>query len=87
MASAMLNNAAWAAQQFRNEALLRDARYLRREVVSEVLPFALESVGEAQLRDDEANLLQALGKEASRVAIKSLASLAKIGELDHLGGA
>ena len=73
-------------QDARNEALLRDSRHLGREIVSEVLPFQLDIDKVASLSDEQTVALQALEIEAARIAIESLASLAAIGELDHLGG-
>jgi transketolase N-terminal domain/subunit/transketolase C-terminal domain/subunit len=54
-------------------------------VTSSVLPFRLDLTAE-QLTDAEIATLNALEKKAAATALGSLASLAKINELDHLGG-
>ncbi len=74
-------------QQYdRNHDLLAHTRYLSDRVASKVVPFRLQ-VGEGtSLNQDENRVLTALQIEAARTAISSLASLAEIGELDHLGG-
>ncbi len=73
------------AQQARNEQLIRDSKYMRSRVASSVLPLQLKA-GLSAIASDQKNALQALEIEAARIAIKSLGSLAKINELDHLGG-
>lgn len=56
------------------------------EVVrSEVLPFALDLSGGA-LADEQDRALAGLEKTAATIAIESLISLAKINDIDHLGG-
>ncbi len=81
----MASLASPAAQAERNNALLASSPYLKDEVRSEVLPFSIDlnadSLSEAQIA-----ALKALEKKAAATALGSLASLAKIGELDHLGG-
>lgn len=78
---------AWETQQARNSALIAGSRYMRKEVASDVLPLHIDvNVTEALTAEQQA-ALQALEVEAATTAIKSLASLAKIKELDHLGGA
>ncbi len=73
------------SQQQRNSALLAGAKYMRPRIESQVLPFSLDMKAH-KLTPDQLHALQALELEAARIAIRSLASLAKIGELDHLGG-
>jgi transketolase len=85
-ATNVARKSAWQAQQERNEALVRASRYMRDSVASNVLPFQIDIRSGAALTDAEAQAANAIGKEAARVAIRSLASLAKINELDHLGG-
>ncbi len=77
---------AWNAQQERNAALIDASTYMREKVVSKVLPLRLDIAHAAQLTEDQRNALSALEVESARTAIKSLGSLAKINELDHLGG-
>ena len=55
------------------------------EVRSEVLPFALDLRAGA-LSDAQNAALAALEKTAATIAIESLISLAKINDIDHLGG-
>ncbi|RMD84542.1 MAG: hypothetical protein D6820_00960 [Lentisphaerae bacterium] len=73
-------------QQERNIKLIQNSRYMRDCVESNVLPFRLDIASEEILSDRQQTILSALEKDAARIAIESLASLAKIGELDHLGG-
>lgn len=69
----------------RNTQLLQATPLMGLEVRSEVLPFTLDfrqpALGAA---DDVA--LAGLEKTAARTAIESLVSLAKVGDIDHLGG-
>ena len=73
-----------AEQAQRNQQLAGAARYLGDSITSQVLPIRVDV--EAALDADVALALEALQIDAARTAIRSLASLAKIGELDHLGG-
>ena len=73
-------------QQEKNDALIAGAKYMRRQVLSDVLPVRLNLRHTTTLSDDQAALLQALEIEAARTAIKTVGSLAKINEVDHLGG-
>ena len=75
-----------ADQQARNAELLGNSHYLRNEVVSSTLPFTIDIANTESLSESQITTLQALEKEAARTAISSLATLAKINELDHLGG-
>jgi transketolase N-terminal domain/subunit/transketolase C-terminal domain/subunit len=77
---------AWNAQQQRNQQLIAKSLYMRPEVVSNVLPLHFDLATKTSLSDAEVLALQSVEIEAARLAVKSLASLAKIGELDHLGG-
>jgi transketolase N-terminal domain/subunit/transketolase C-terminal domain/subunit len=84
----MMNKKAyfWQEQKEKNDALLASSKYLGREIRSQVLPFQLDIAKNADLHEEQKYTIQALEIEAARIAIKSLASLAKINELDHLGG-
>lgn len=73
-------------QKVRNESLLRESKYMRDYVESHVLDFSLPIAEKASLTAEDVATLQALEIESARVALSSLASLAKINELDHLGG-
>lgn len=76
---------ATAAQARRNRKLLTEAQYLGDQIRSSVIPLRLDVSGPA-LTTPQLEALEGLGVETAATAIKSLASLAKIGELDHLGG-
>ena len=73
------------AQDRRNAALLRDTPLLAAEVRSEVLPLTLD-LSKGGLDPDADILLGALEKRAAAIAIESLISLAKVNDIDHLGG-
>jgi transketolase len=72
-------------QQLRNADLLAHTPLAGERLVSATLPFAL-SLEAAELATADAVTLAALEKTAAAIAIKSLASLAKAGDIDHLGG-
>jgi transketolase N-terminal domain/subunit/transketolase C-terminal domain/subunit len=78
--------AATSGQIRRNRKLLADAKYLGERITSKVLPLQIDVAYTTHLSQDQIHGLEALQIEAARTAIESLASLAKIGELDHLGG-
>lgn len=73
------------AQQSRNQSLLASSTYLKGTATSKVLPFQVDLDAPA-LTDEQTAVLNGLEKRAAAIALGSLASLAKIGELDHLGG-
>ena len=72
-------------QAARNHQLLKQTPTLGGEIRSEVLPFAVDLKAPA-LPDDAERALAALEKTAARIAIESLISLAKVNDIDHLGG-
>lgn len=72
-------------QHARNTALLQQTPTMGDAVRSEVLPFAID-VSAGALSDAQNRALGALEKTAARIAIESLISLAKINDIDHLGG-
>jgi transketolase len=74
-----------AEQSRRNAALLAETPLLRHRVESHVLPFSWD-LKSGHLTAEETLQLGALEKVAASIAIKSLISLAKAGDLDHLGG-
>lgn len=80
-------NAAADSQKRRNKKLLSQVRYLGEKITSEVLPLHLDIVRQEALTEDQVHALEAVQILSARTAIRSLASLSKIGELDHLGGA
>lgn len=75
------------AQQQRNRDLIEHSQYMRSRVESKVLPFSIDIVSTESLDRSRVLTLKAIETEAARVALRTLASLAKINELDHLGGA
>jgi transketolase N-terminal domain/subunit/transketolase C-terminal domain/subunit len=72
-------------QQARNQQLLKQTPTLGAAVSSEVLPFAVD-LKATSLPEDADLALGALEKTAATIAIESLISLAKINDIDHLGG-
>jgi transketolase N-terminal domain/subunit len=72
-------------QAARNEQLLRQTPTLGAEVRSEVLPFTLDLTA-SSLPGDTDLALAALEKTAAAIAIESLISLARVNDIDHLGG-
>ena len=78
--------AALAGQKRRNEKLLKDARYLGQRVRSQVLPLQVDIAKDKALSKAQIDALVGLQIASAQTAIRSLGSLAKIGEVDHLGG-
>ena len=72
-------------QERRNATLLANTPLAGRRIESQVLPFALNLAADALTPDLDATLA-ALEKTAATTAIKSLVSLAKANDIDHLGG-
>jgi transketolase N-terminal domain/subunit/transketolase C-terminal domain/subunit len=72
-------------QAARNQQLLKQTPTLGGEIRSEVLPFAVD-LKASTLPGDAEHALAALEKTAARIAIESLISLAKVNDIDHLGG-
>ena len=70
----------------RNDALLKNTHFLGDEIASDVLGLHIDIATTGALGEAEDRALTALQIEGARTAIRSLASLAEIGELDHLGG-
>ena len=73
------------AQQERNAGLVGRTPLVGPRFESNVLPFRLD-LAAAGLGTDENVVLAALEKRAATIAIKTLVSLAQVGEIDHLGG-
>jgi transketolase N-terminal domain/subunit/transketolase C-terminal domain/subunit len=80
------NPSPFELQQKRNEALLAESFYMRRQVVSSVPPLRLDIEQIPRLSDEDIALFEALQIESARIAIESVASLSKINEVDHMGG-
>src|SRR5262245_55273243 len=74
-----------AEQDVRNAALLRATPYCAPRFESKVVPLTLDLAGGA-FTDEHDLAFAALEKEGARTAIEALVSLAKVGDIDHLGG-
>jgi transketolase N-terminal domain/subunit/transketolase C-terminal domain/subunit len=74
-----------AAQGERTDALLKATPTLGASVESKVLPFAFDPLIDSFSSATDTTLA-ALEKRAASIAIRSLISLAKAGDIDHLGG-
>ena len=74
-----------AAQRQRNAGLLAATPLMGARITSAVLPFALDPAAET-LGPADSEALAALEKAAASIAIRSLGSLARAGDIDHLGG-
>ena len=72
-------------QSARNQQLLEQSTTLGESITSEVLPFTIDLKG-ASLPGDAGVTLAGLEKTAASIAIESLISLAKVNDIDHLGG-
>jgi transketolase N-terminal domain/subunit/transketolase C-terminal domain/subunit len=72
-------------QDKRNASLLAGTPFVGQRFESNVLPFRLD-IERGEFTGQDASALAALEKKAATVAIKSLVSLAKAGDIDHLGG-
>lgn len=73
-------------QQQRNQALLADSLYMRRNIVSSVPPLHLDLEQISRLADEDIALFEGLQIESARLAIEAVASLSQINEVDHMGG-
>jgi len=78
-------NIAVKAQNDRNSALLKSSRYTGESFTSKALPFRLD-LNQASLTAPQLAALEALQRRAARIAVKSVAELAKLNEVDHMGG-
>ena len=74
-----------AAQARRNAQLLAATPDIGTDVRSHVVPFTLD-FAHTSLTAEAEMALAALEKDAARIAVESLVSLAKAGDIDHLGG-
>lgn len=74
-----------AEQEARNAALLAHTPHLGERIESHVLPFTLD-LARSEFTGEHEAILSALEKQAARTAIESLASLARVNDIDHLGG-
>lgn len=71
-------------QTARNAELIKSSPNFGQSIESKVLPFYLDI--KSPLGEKEKLVLQALEIDAARISVQALTSLAKINELDHLGG-
>ena len=76
---------AFEEQSARNQQLLKQSTTLGAEIKSAALPFAID-LKAASLSSDAEFALAGLEKTAAAIAIESLISLAKVNDIDHLGG-
>jgi transketolase N-terminal domain/subunit/transketolase C-terminal domain/subunit len=74
-----------AEQDARNASLLAATEYADARVESAVLPLTLD-LSSGTLQPEAELAIAALEKEAARTAIEALVSLAKVNDIDHLGG-
>src|SRR3954466_15923548 len=74
-----------AAQDGRNQKLLSSTKYVGPRFESSVLPLTLD-LGSGDFTAEDDTAFAALEKDAARIAIEALASLAKVNDIDHLGG-
>ncbi len=72
-------------QQKLNADLIKATPFVGKEFTSKVLPFTLDPTS-GELTAEQETILTALEKKAATIAIKALGSLARAGDLDHLGG-
>ena len=72
-------------QDARNASLLRETPYCGPRFESKVLPFTLDLAKDSWTSEYD-ETLGALEKIGARTAIESLASLARVNDIDHLGG-
>jgi transketolase N-terminal domain/subunit/transketolase C-terminal domain/subunit len=79
-------NKAIKAQSDRNQALQTNTRYCGTTFTSSVLPFRLSTDGLPDLPPEQSLILDALERRAARIAVRAVAELAKLNEVDHLGG-
>ena len=74
-----------ADQDRRNAALLAASPTLGADLRSDVLPFVVDPLHDAFSAEIDTTLA-ALEKRAATIAIKSLVSLSRVNDIDHLGG-
>jgi len=74
------------AQTDRNNALLKSSTYTGNSFTSKVLPFKLELGSQSSLSADQVMVLESLQRRAARIAVKAVAELSKLNEVDHMGG-
>jgi len=73
-------------QKKRNESLVANSIYVGDKFKSDVLPFKIDLKNTKKLSLENINILNALEISAARTAISAVAELAKLKEVDHMGG-
>ena len=76
----------WCHQEERDLQLLAGSRYLGKKMESSILPVQIDIERDGVLSELQVDGLEALSIQAARTAILAVSSLAKINEVDHLGG-
>lgn len=74
------------AQSDRNLALTNTSRYVGNTFTSKVLPVRLDTESVSGLNAAQLDIFEALQRRAARIAIGAVTELAKLNEVDHLGG-
>jgi transketolase len=85
----MMNNFAdefASNQKKRNKKLIADSKYLGEKLISKVLPFKIDLDQTDAISPEQISALRALEIDAARTAISAVAELAKLNEVDHMGG-
>ena len=73
-------------QHTRNSDLVERSEYLGKKITSQVIPFHLDIKRVDKLSTGQKDMLHALEIFAARTAIRSVSELAKLKEVDHMGG-
>jgi len=79
-------NKALKAQSDRNQALLKASKYTGITFTSKILPFRLDVDNQTSLTSEQLDTFEALQRRAARIAVSAVSELAKLNEVDHLGG-
>jgi len=74
------------SQADRNRALMEASRYTGSSFTSSARAFRLDADAQAPLTAGQVATFSALERQAARIAVKAVAELAKLNEVDHLGG-
>jgi transketolase len=73
-------------QEERNQRLVGESRYTKPAIVSSVVPFRFDTEHLTSLDAQQILVMEALQRRAARIAVTAVAELAKLNEVDHLGG-
>jgi len=74
------------AQSDRNHDLINASRYIGNTFTSKVLPIQIDADSQSALTSEQLAIFEALQRRAARIAIRAVSELAKLNEVDHLGG-